>query len=446
MASTIETRRLRRRRCSCGRHESQAAHEAAASGRYEAVVAEGVLRAAIPDGAERRGFLKAVGLSTALAALSQVFPLATATEVLAGGSGPLEKRDLKVGFIPITCATPIIMGAPMGFYEKQGLNVEVVKTAGWAVVRDKTLNKEYNASHMLAPMPIAISLGLGSNAVPFVVPAIENINGQGITLAMKHKDNRDPRNWKGMKFAIPFDYSNHNYLLRYYLAEHGIDPDADVQLRVVPPPEMVANLRADNIDGFLAPDNICQRAIYDGVGFMHLLSKEIWDGHPCCSFSASREFVTSAPNSYAALLRAIVAATAYASKPENRKSIAEAIAPANYLNAPPTVLEQVLTGTYADGLGNVKRDPKRVDFDPFPWQSFAIWTLTQMKRWGQIKGDVDYKRVAEQVYLATDAQKLMREQGLSPPEATSKTFVVMGKTFDPAKPEEYVNSFKIRRA
>ena len=185
------------------------------------------------------------------------------------------------------------MGAPLGFYAKHGLNVDVVKTAGWAVIRDKTINKEYDAAHMLAPMPIAISLGLGSNAIPFAVPAIENINGQGITLAMKHKDKRDPKDWKGMKFAIPFDYSMHNYLLRYYLAEHGLDPDTDVQLRSVPPPEMVANLRADNIDGFLAPDNICQRAIYDGVGFMHILSKEIWDGHPCCSFAASKEFITT---------------------------------------------------------------------------------------------------------------------------------------------------------
>ena len=283
------------------------------------------------------------------------------------------------------------MAAPLGFYAKHGLNVEVVKTAGWAVIRDKTINKEYDAAHMLAPMPIAISLGLGANAVPFTVPAIENINGQGITLAIKHKDKRDPKDWKGMKFAIPFDYSMHNYLLRYYLAEHGLDPDTDVQLRSVPPPEMVANLRADNIDGFLAPDNICQRAIYDGVGFMHILSKEIWDGHPCCSFAASREFITTSPNSFAALTRAIVDATAYASKAENRKQIAEAIAPANYINAPVTVLEQVLTGTYADGLGGVKTDAKRVDFDPFPWQSFAVWMLTQMKRWGQIKGDVDYK-------------------------------------------------------
>jgi nitrate/nitrite transport system substrate-binding protein len=404
--------------------------------RYEGVVASAVMRAMFPQDVARRAFLKAVGASTALAAVSQFFPIKTATEAFADAGTP-EKKDLKVGFIPITCATPIIMAAPLGFYARRGLNVEVVKTAGWAVIRDKTLNKEYDAAHML---------GLGANAVPFTVPAIENINGQGITLAIKHKDKRDPRDWKGMKFAIPFDYSMHNYLLRYYLAEHGLDPDTDVQLRSVPPPEMVANLRAENIDGFLAPDNICQRAIYDGVGFMHLLSKEIWDGHPCCSFAASREFITTSPNSFAALTRAIVDATAYASKAENRKEIAEAIAPANYINAPVTVLEQVLTGTYADGLGGVKTDAKRVDFDPFPWQSFAVWMLTQMKRWGQIKGDVDYKAVAEQVYLATDTARVMAEMGLTPPTVAYKSFAVMGKTFDPAKPEDYLASFKIRKA
>ena len=186
------------------------------------------MRAVFPQDAARRAFLKSVGASTALAALSQFFPIKTATEVFAQGGAP-EKKDLKVGFIPITCATPIIMASPLGFYAKHGLNVEVVKTAGWAVIRDKTINKEYDASHMLAPMPIAISLGLGAKPIPFAVPAIENINGQGITLAMKHKDRRDPKDWKGMKFAIPFDYSMHNYLLRYYLAEHGLDPDTDVQ-------------------------------------------------------------------------------------------------------------------------------------------------------------------------------------------------------------------------
>ncbi|MGE0223359.1 MAG: CmpA/NrtA family ABC transporter substrate-binding protein [Acetobacteraceae bacterium] len=438
---------LKRGTCACGGHASQADHDLdTPERRFGRVVQAGVLRAMFPRDVERRSFLRAVGASTALAALSQVFPLAAATEAFAQGTGALEKKSLKIGFIPITCATPIIMAAPMGFYQKQGLDVEVVKTAGWAVVRDKTLNKEYDAAHMLAPMPLAISLGIGSNPVPYAVPAIENINGQAITLANRHKSNRDPKNWKGFKFAVPFDYSMHNYLLRYYLAEHGIDPDVDVQIRAVPPPEMVANLRADNIDGYLGPDPMNQRAVYDGVGFIHILSKNIWDGHPCCAFAASREFITSMPNTYAALLRAIVDATGYAHKAENRKEIAAAISPANYLNQPTTVVEQVLTGTFADGLGKIERVPGRADFDPFPWESFAVWILTQMQRWGQMKGDVDYAKVASQVYLATDAQKAMKAQGLTPPTTSTKTFVVMGKTFDPAKPEEYLASFKIRKA
>jgi nitrate/nitrite transport system substrate-binding protein len=152
------------------------------------------------------------------------------------------------------------------------------------------------------------------------------------------------------------------------------------------------------------------------------------------------------PKTYGALLKSIIEATAFASKPENRKQIAAAIAPANYLNQPVTVVEQVLTGTFADGLGNVRTVPDRIDFDPFPWHSFAVWILTQMKRWGQIKGDVDYAKVAAEVYLATDAVKLMKEVGLTPPAGTSKSFSVMKKPFDPAKPAAYVESFAIRRS
>lgn len=441
-----------RLRCACGQHASDAEHQASVSSsvgdsleaQQNRVVEQAVMRAVFPQDTLRRRFLQAVGTPTAMAALSSIFPLALAKEAFAQG-GKLEKPNLKVGFIPITCATPIIMADPMGFYKKQGLSVEVVKTAGWAVIRDKTLNKEYDAAHMLSPMPLAISLGVGAAPTAYTVPAIENVNGQAITLATKHKNKRNPKDWKGFKFAVPFDYSMHNYLLRYYLAENGIDPDRDVQIRVVPPPEMVANLRADNIDGFLAPDPVNQRAVYDGVGFIHLLSKELWDGHPCCAFAASKEFMTANPNTYAALLRAIIEATGYAQRPENRKEIAAAIHTPNYLNQPLTVIEQVLTGTYADGLGGVKKVPDRVGFDPMPWESFATWILTQMQRWGQIKGDVDYQKVAREVFLATDATRAMTQAGLIAPVAGSKKITVMGRVFDPSKPKEYLNSFAIKR-
>src|SRR5688572_24752158 len=257
--------------CGCGHHASQAEHDAALARDAEALqgraVEHAVMRALFPHDATRRSFIRAVGGTTALAAVSALFPLAAAKEAFAQG-GKIEKPNLKVGFIPITCGTPIIMAQPMGFYGRQGLNVDVVKTAGWAVIRDKTINKEYDAAHMLSPMPLAISLGVGSKPIPYTMPAVENINGQAITLSIKHKDKRDPKQWKGFMFAVTFDYSMYNYLLRYFLTEHGLDPDRDVHFRAVPPPEMVANLRADNIDGFLAPDPVNQRAVYDGVGFI----------------------------------------------------------------------------------------------------------------------------------------------------------------------------------
>jgi nitrate/nitrite transport system substrate-binding protein len=431
--------------CNCGRHASPEEHDIAEVDALNRRALEtAVMRALFPRDAERRRLLSVVGASTAWAAISSLIPFG-ALEAMAQEKGSLEKKDLKIGFIPITCASPLIMADPLGFYKKQGLNVSVVKTAGWALIRDKVINREYDASHMLAPMPIAMSMGVGSTPMPVNVATIQNVNGQAITLHVKHKDKRDPKQWKGFKFAVPFEYSMHNFLLRYYVAEYGLDPDRDIQIRVVPPPEMVANLRAGNLDGYLGPDPFNQRAVFDEVGFIHMLSKEIWDGHPCCSFGVPAQFVKENPNTFAALYRAVLTAAAMARDPKNRPLMAEVLSPANYLNQPKTVLEQVLTGKFADGLGNVRNVPDRADFDPFPWYSMAVWILSQMKRWGYVKGDVRYKDIAEQVYLLTDARKRMAEVGLTAPKESYRKFKVMGKEFDPATPDAYVNSFAIKR-
>ena len=440
------------RGCGCGQHASQAEHHALSTKAnapdegqlLNRSIQGGILSALFPNDMARRQFINSVGSSTALAAIASLFPLGALT-AMAQDKAPLEKKDLKIGFIPITCATPLIMAHPLGFYEKQGLNVSVVKTASWALIRDKVVNKEYDASHMLAPMPLAMSLGAGSNPLPMNVATIQNINGQAITLAMKHKDRRDPKQWKGLVFAVPFEYSMHNFLLRYYVAEHGLDPDKDIQIRVTPPPEMVANLRAGNIDGFLGPDPFNQRAVYDQIGFIHILTKEIWDGHPCCSFGVRSEWVKENPNTFAALTRAVLNAAQMAMNPANRSTIANAIAPAAYLNQPVTVIEQVLTGKFADGLGAVKNVADRVDFDPVPWSAMGVWILTQMKRWGYLKGDVKYKEIVDQVYLLTDAKRHMKEIGMPIPEKQAKKIIVMGKAFDENKPGAYVDSFKIKK-
>jgi nitrate/nitrite transport system substrate-binding protein len=247
-----------------------------------------------------------------------------------------------------------------------------------------------------------------------------------------------------MKFAVPFEYSMHNFLLRYYVAQAGLDPDRDIQIRVTPPPEMVANLRAGNIDGFLGPDPFNQRAVYDEVGFIHILTKEIWDGHPCCAFGTSEDFIKKNPNTFAALYRAVLNASTMARNPENRPLIAKVISPANYLNQPETVVMQVLTGKFADGLGNIQNVPDRIDFNPIPWYSMATWMLTQMQRWGYVKGDVNYKDISEKVFLLTDAKKYMGETGIAIPEQAKsgyKKAKIMGKEFDPSQPAAYLKSF-----
>src|SRR3989449_1295735 len=397
----------------------------------------------------RREFIERVGAATAGAVLASVFPMAAARVLAQDKPGPLEKRDLKIGFIPITCATPIIMAEPMGFYKKQGLNVQVLKASSWAMIRDLSINGETDATHMLSPMPLAITMGVGSQSVPYVMPAVENINGQAITLHEKHKGIKTAAEMKGFKFGVPFDYSMHNFLLRYVLAEGGVDPDKDVQIRAVPPPEMVANLRAGNLDGYLGPDPFNQRAVFEEVGFIWMLSKDIWPGHPCCAFAAKREFAEKAPNTFKALLNAIVDATQHAHDKANRKAIAAAIAPRNFLNQPVEVLEQVLTGSYPDGLGNTKTVPDRIDFDPFPYHSMAIWILTQMKRWGYLKTDVTYKKVAEEVFLASACRDALKALGYKAPDTASvKHAFALGKTkvFDPDRPDAYLRSFAIRKA
>jgi len=428
--------------CSCGADHT-AGSEEIMDRAVESAVVRAVFRGHEPA---RRSFMKMVGAAGAMSLISSFFPLEAAKAWAKDSTGPIEKPELNIGFIPITCATPIIMAQPMGFYEKHGLKgTKVVKAAGWAMIRDWAVSKQVDCAHMLSPMPLALTLGAGANPTPSYMPAVENLNGQAITLHIKHKAVKEPKDMRGFTFCVPFDYSIHNLLLRYYLAEGGVDPDKEVKIRVVPPPEMVANLKAQNVDGYLSPDPFNQRAVYEGVGFIFKLTKELWSGHPCCALAVSQEFAKNNPNTFKAIFKSIVDATMFSGKMENRKEIAKAISPRNYLNQPEEVVEQVLTGQFPDGLGNMRNEPDRIDFNPFPWHSMAVWILSQMKRWGYLKEDIDYKKVAEQVFLAADCREIMKQQGYNAPTDTYAKHMIMGKEFDPSKPEEYLKSFAIKR-
>jgi nitrate/nitrite transport system substrate-binding protein len=378
-----------------------------------------------------------LGVSASLVGLAGCLNGKEGSEASLEKKGGIEKEKLTVGFIPITCATPIIMAHPMGFYEKHGLDVTVKKYAGWADIRDAAIAGEIDAVHFLSPMPLSLSLGVGATKMPFRLPAIENVNGQAITIRKDHKV-EGPRDMKGFLLTVPFDFSMHNLLLRHYLALGGLDPDKDVQIRVMRPPDMVANLAAGNIDGYLGPDPFNQRAVYEDAGYIHILSRDIWPGHPCCAFAAKQSFKEKYPNTYRALLEAIVEATHFSSQPENQKEIAQAIAPKRYLNQPVEVVEAVLTGEFEDGLGNLRKVPDRIDFDPYPWKSFSIWILTQLERWGYLKEGVDYRKVGDEVFLTDDCKAAQRKLGYPIDEREYKIEPIVGGPFDPDRPEGWV--------
>ncbi len=443
--------------CSCGKHRSQSecnqslllderfAHvqndsrsEHTTTDMIEAVA----VKALFPHEPTRRAFLKSVGKGTALAAIASVLPLASLQEAAAIDVLKPEKKSVDIGFLPILCSTPLIMADPLGYYEEQGIKANLHKRAGWALVRDQMMNRELDATHFLAPMPLAISLGLGSAKQDMKVAAIQNTNGQALVMALKHKDNKDPRNWKGMTFAIPFEHSIHNYLLRYFLAEHGLDPDKDVKLRLTTPPDMIANLKAGNIDGFFGPEPFNQRAVWDKAGYIHTLSRDIWLGHPCCSFGTSQSFINENPQTFLAMYRAIIKANVMANEPSIRKDLSKLLSPAKYLGQPELVLRQSIMGRFADGVGNVQDFPDRMGFDVMPWQSVAVWMLSQMKRWGYLKDNINYQDIANQVFMLTDAKKQMQEMGYTVKE-NEPTITVMGKDFDASRPDEYINSFAI---
>jgi len=401
----------------------------------------------------RREFLRNLAIGSALVTLANCAKAPEEKVQQNAPDGPasvlegLEKTDLKIGFIPITCATPIIMSEPLGFYAKYGFNAKVVKMPSWGAVRDSAIAGELDAYHMLAPMPIAMTLGLGSASFGIKLASIENINGQAITVSNRHKGKvNGPEDFKGFVIGVPFPYSMHNLLVRYYLATGGIDPDVDVKIRPVPPPDSVAQLIAGDVDAYLMPDPFNQRAVYEGAGFIHKLTKELWEGHPCCAFAASDAWIEENPNTFRALNKAIIEAAGYARHTANRPEIARAISERAFLNQPVEVVEAVLTGKFEDGQGRSFEIPDRIDFDPYPWQSFANWISSQLVRW-DLQGDGraaevitsnTYNDIGTDVFLTDLARELAEEVGQAPPSEIYRVETLEFDEFDPSNPADYV--------
>ncbi len=351
----------------------------------------------------------------------------------------LEKNQLKIGFIPVTCATPVITSHLFGFYEKYGLKVELVKMHGWTEVRDAAIAGELDAYQMLAPLPLAISLGLGSPRFPIRLACVQNTNGNALTVALKHKDKvKSAADLEGFTIAIPFIYSMQNLLLRYYLAGAGLNPDRDVKLVVLSPVDMLIQMANGEIDAMMVASPFNQKAVNQNLGFIQIRSSEIWPGHPCCCLATGQPWISQHPSTFRALNKAIIDGCNYANQPQHRPAIARAIAAPEYLNQPESLVQAVLTGTFEDGLRNIRSMRDRIDFDPYPWKSFSYWITTQLQRWNLMPSNVDHEAIADEVFLTGLARHLAKQLGQNPPTVILRKEQLKYDQFDPTDPEGYL--------
>jgi nitrate/nitrite transport system substrate-binding protein len=409
----------------------------------------------------RRDFLVQTASLSTVGALMAGLPRGWAGTAYADDSA--ETRTVRFGIIALTDCAPIVMAHELGYFKKFGVDSVISKEASWAVIRDKMNVGENQATHMLLGMPLASTMGLaGSPVKPMVIPWLLNRNGQAITLNNKLKAagvktakdvkplaDRAKAAGEPLAFAMTFPPGTHAMWIRYWLASGGIHPDKDVSLITIPPPQMVANMKVDKMDGFCVGEPWNNRAIVDGIGYTVTTTQKMWPDHPekVCAFT--EDFASKNPKTVKAILKALHLSSQYLDKLDNRRSAAEVIARPTYINCPPAIISQRLLGEYDYGDGRKEKDPLYMIFSDrscnYPQPAFATWWLTQFRRWGMTKGAPDYAGVAKRVMRPDLYLEAMKEMGVpvKPPPAQPIAFFD-GTKFNPAgDPEAYARSFAI---
>ncbi|HEX9788319.1 MAG TPA: CmpA/NrtA family ABC transporter substrate-binding protein [Candidatus Binatia bacterium] len=373
-----------------------------------------------------------------------------------------ETTKVRFGIIALTDCSSIVMAHELGLFKKYGIESTISKEASWAVIRDRLSLGENQATHMLYGMPYASSMGLlGSPTRPMIIPFAINRNGQGITLHSKYlkqgvkkpaqlKPMVDDAKKKGqpMTFAMTFPPGTHAMWMRFWLGAGGINPDKDVSLITIPPPQMVANLKVDKMDGLCVGEPWNARAISDNIGYTVISSQQLWKDHPEKVLGFTEEFAEKNPKTVKSILRAMIESSRYIDKMKNRPHVVEVVSRPQYINTPKDVILSRMLGDYDYGDGKKEKDPNYMTFydrqTNFPWKSHGIWWLTQFRRWGMVKGAPDYKGIVDKVHRPDIYREVAKEMGISlPKEDLKKETLFDGIEFDPAKPEEYAKKFTV---
>jgi nitrate/nitrite transport system substrate-binding protein len=426
------------------------------------------------SGLSRRQLLKAAGSTAALLAAAKLnFPAGA----FAQDAGP-EVKGAKLGFIALSDAGPLFVAKDKGMFAKYGVpDTDVQKQASWGTTRDNlVLGSEGNGidgAHILTPMPYLISAGKvtqNNQPTPMYILARLNLDSQCISVANEYADlklgvdatpfkaalEKKKASGKAIKAAMTFPGGTHDLWLRYWLAAGGIDPDKDIETIVVPPPQMVANMKVGTMDCFCVGEPWNLQLIHQNIGYTAVTTGEIWNKHPEKSFGMRAAFVDKYPKASKALLMAVMEAQQWSDKAENKAELAAIMGKRQWMNCPVEDVLDRTSGKFDYGVpGKVVENSPHImkywrDFASYPFQSHDLWFLTEDIRWGKYEANFDTTALIAKVNredMWRDAAKTLGVAASEIPASTSrgKETFFDGKVFDPENPAAYLKSLAIKR-
>lgn len=400
---------------------------------------------------------------------------ASPTATTAGTAETPEVDAITLGFIALTDCAPLVIAKEKGLFDKYGMkNVQVKKQTSWATTRDNLeLGGEkggIDGAHILTPMPYLMTLGkITKSPIPMYILARLNTDGQGISLSNDYLDLKltakadalkakvDEKKASGQKFqaAVTFPGGTHDLWMRYWLAANGIDPENDVTIKVIPPPQMVANMETKAMDAFCVGEPWPGRLVTKKLGYNALTTGELWKGHPEKAFTLRKDWVDKHPKAAKALLMAILEAQVWCDNDANKDEMCEILSADKYVKAPAKDIVGRSKGNFDFGDGRkLENSPLLMKFwrenASFPFKSHDLWFLTENVRWGKIPADTDLKKLVDEVNRADlwkeAATAIGQTAAIPASDSRGVETFFDGVTFDPENPKAYLASLKIKKA
>ncbi|MBF2097251.1 MAG: ABC transporter substrate-binding protein [Gloeomargaritaceae cyanobacterium C42_A2020_066] len=425
----------------------------------------------------RRRFLITAGSSALVTAAGRSLAQTRSPEILISQALRVETKMARLGFIALTDASPLIIAKEKGFFDKYGMtDVQVLKQASWPVTRDNlelgSQGGGIDGAHILTPMPYLMTLGTitkGRKPVPMYILARLNTNGQGISIANEYRSlkvglnsalmksilDKARASGKELKVAMTFPGGTHDLWIRYWLAAGGIDPNRDVSVIPIPPPQMVANMKVGNMEAFCVGEPWNAQLVNQKQGYTALVTGELWRDHPEKALGLRKDWVDKNPQAAQALLMAVMEAQQWCEKPANRQEMCQIVSRDRWFRVPVNDILGRAQGTIDYGDGRVvKNFPYAMkfwaNFASYPFKSHDLWFLTENKRWGYVPTSVNSVQVVNQVNredLWRKAATALKVPAAQMPKGSSRGVEAFfnGVKFDPSQPDAYLKSLKIKK-